>query len=65
MLMEIHQKNWQMMSAAIFWCIWNGRNRRCLDGISTPNHTLKAKCLINLFSWFNQAPVTSIEFSFG
>ena len=55
------KKTWSMVPGAIFWSIWNERNRRCFDGISTPNHTLKATCLINLFSWFNQAPVTSVE----
>jgi len=55
------KKTWQMVPATIFWCIWNERNRRCFDGISTPNHSLKATCLINLFTWFNQAPVTSFE----
>lgn len=34
------KKIWSMMPGAFFWCIWNERNHRCFDGISTPNHTL-------------------------
>lgn len=55
------KKTWAMVPGSIFWCIWNKRNRRCFDGILNPNHTLKPKCLYNLFSWFNQTPVTSTE----
>lgn len=47
--------------AAILWCIWSERNSRCFDGISTPCHVLKGECLLNVFSWLNQAPVSSCE----
>lgn len=44
------KKVWRLISAVIFWCVWNERNHRCFDGISTPSQTLKVRCLINLFS---------------
>lgn len=53
-------KTWCMVPT-FFWCIWNERNRRYFNGISTPNHILKSNCLVNLFSWFNQALVTTVE----
>ena len=55
------KKIWLMISAAIFWCLWNERNCRCFDGISTPNHFLKAKCLLNLFCWTKLANVISTD----
>lgn len=55
------KKIWSMVPASIFWCLWNERNRRCFDGIATPVHILKAKCLMYLFSWLNQAPISSCE----
>lgn len=55
------KKIWIMIPAIIFWCLWNEINKRCFDGISTPNHSLKAKCLTNLFSWTKLSPVVSTE----
>ncbi|XP_019251169.1 PREDICTED: uncharacterized protein LOC109230093 [Nicotiana attenuata] len=40
------KKVWKMIPACIFWCLWQKRNRRCFDGISTSMHALKAKCLV-------------------
>nr|XP_016457810.1 PREDICTED: uncharacterized protein LOC107781590 [Nicotiana tabacum] len=54
------KKIWQMIPASIFWCIWAERNRRCFDGISTPNSYLKAKCLRNLYSWSNLSSVNDL-----
>ena len=55
------KKTWHMVPAAIFGCIWNERNRRCFDRISTPYHILKSNCLVFLYSWFNQDPVTTVD----
>lgn len=52
---------WAMVPACILWCICTERNRRCFDGVSTANHSLKAKCLVNLFSWVNLTPVYNTE----
>ena len=52
------KKIW-LIPAAIFWCLWTERNRRCFDGISTSNHSLKAKCLLELFCWTKLSPVIS------
>ncbi|WMV45674.1 hypothetical protein MTR67_039059 [Solanum verrucosum] len=35
------------------------RNKRFSEGISTPNHSLKARCLLDLFSWDSLFPVES------
>lgn len=55
------EKVGEMIPAVIFWVIWNERNCRCLDGISTPLYTLKATCLVSLFSWSFLSPVNSID----
>nr|XP_033510409.1 uncharacterized protein LOC104090014 isoform X2 [Nicotiana tomentosiformis] len=55
------RKIWKMVPAAIFWCIWKERNRRCFDGISTPLYSLKAACLVNLFSWNYLTPDNSAD----
>ncbi|XP_059295547.1 uncharacterized protein LOC132048880 [Lycium ferocissimum] len=55
------KKVWVMIPGVIFWGLWTERNRRCFDGISTPNHSLKASCLFLLFSWVNLTPVFSTE----
>lgn len=57
------KKIWLMIPAAIFWSPWTERNRRSSDGTSTPNHSLKAKCLINLFCWTKLSPVISTDIS--
>ncbi|KAG5605070.1 hypothetical protein H5410_026562 [Solanum commersonii] len=44
-----------------FWCVWNERNHKCFDEISTPSHTLKARCLANLFSWNFLSPANSAD----
>lgn len=53
------RKIWKMIPVAISWTIWNERNRRCFDGISTDVRSLKALCLVYLFSWAYLAPVDS------
>lgn len=53
------RKIWKMIPAAISWTIFNERNRRCFDGISTAVKSLKAFCLVHLFSWGHLAPVDS------
>ncbi|KAG5600665.1 hypothetical protein H5410_032035 [Solanum commersonii] len=50
-----------MIPGVIFWCLWTEMNLRCSDGISTPNHSLKARCLLMLFSWVKLTPVFSTE----
>lgn len=50
-----------MIPAVIFWCLWNERNKRCFVGISTPNHSIEAKCLTNLFCWTKLSPIVSTE----
>ncbi|XP_060209904.1 putative ribonuclease H protein At1g65750 isoform X3 [Lycium barbarum] len=57
---ETINKIWQMIPACIFWCLWIERNSRCFDGTSTPNCSLKSKCLVNLFSWSNLSPVNDV-----
>lgn len=54
------KKIWQMIPACIVWSIWMERNRRCFDGISTPNTALKSNCLMFLFSWSNLTPVNNV-----
>ncbi|XP_019233213.1 PREDICTED: DNA topoisomerase 3-alpha-like [Nicotiana attenuata] len=51
---------WLMIPAVIFWSLWNERNQRCFGGISTPNHTLKANCLLTLFSWVKLTPLCQL-----
>lgn len=54
----LHQKKvhrairriWRLIPVSFFWCLWTERNRRCFDGVSTPNHSIKARCLMYLFS---------------
>ena len=57
---------WKMISAAIFWSIWNEINRRCFDGISTTYRSLKSSCLMLLYSWViyvaNKFPCYLLEF---
>lgn len=55
---------WIMVPACIFWCIWTERNRRCFVGISTPVCSLKASCLVNLYSWANLLPVNNSDVLF-
>lgn len=43
-------KIWVMIPEVSFWYLWNERNRICFDGISTPSSSLKAKCLLSLYS---------------
>lgn len=50
---------WKMIPAAIFWTIWNERNRRCFDGLSTSQSMLKARCLLYLYSWVFLSPMDS------
>lgn len=50
-----------MVPACILWCISTERNQRCFDGVSAANHSLKAKCLVNLFSSVNLTPVYNPE----
>ncbi|XP_059285769.1 uncharacterized protein LOC132039260 [Lycium ferocissimum] len=57
------KKIWMMIPATNFWCLWNERNRRCFDGISTPPHTSKANCLMNLYSWSSlYSPINFLDF---
>jgi len=51
---------WKMVPDCIFWCLRTERNRRCFDGISTPIHFLKARCLVYLFGWSNISPVNNV-----
>lgn len=53
------RNTWRMIPACIFWCLWTERNQRCFEGISTPNRSLKAKCLFSLFCWSNLSYVNS------
>lgn len=39
-----------MIPASIFWIPQTERNHRCFNGVATPNHSLKAKCVLLLFS---------------
>ncbi|WMV11372.1 hypothetical protein MTR67_004757 [Solanum verrucosum] len=55
------KKVWVMIPGVIFWCLWTERNRRYFDRLSTPNHSLKARCLLMLFSWVHLTPVFSTE----
>ena len=55
------RKIWRMIPAAIFWSIWKERNNRCFNGISTSLCTLKAQCLVSLFSWHFYANVNSVD----
>lgn len=48
---------WRMIPASIFWCLWAERNMKCFDGVSTPIHSIKARCLMFLFSWHKLSPV--------
>lgn len=41
----------ETIPAVILWVVWNERNPRCFDGISTPAHSLKARCLVSLYTW--------------
>lgn len=50
-----------MIPAAIFWCIWEEWNDRCFDGNSTPNSSLKAICLVSLFSLHYHFPVSNVD----
>ncbi|KAG5579950.1 hypothetical protein H5410_050577 [Solanum commersonii] len=50
---------WMMIPATIFWNIWNESNRRCFDGISTTYQSLKASCLMLLYSWVYNSPIDS------
>ncbi|KAG5621560.1 hypothetical protein H5410_006778, partial [Solanum commersonii] len=51
------RKIWRMIPASIFWVLWTERNRRCFDGASTPNQSIKVRCLMFLSNWHNLLPV--------
>lgn len=55
------KKIWIMIPGCIFWCIWLERNRRCFEGESTSVGDLKARCLVNLFSWASLYPAVNAE----
>ncbi|WMV53735.1 hypothetical protein MTR67_047120 [Solanum verrucosum] len=59
-----HGERWKIVPSYIWWTIQKKRNQRCFEGISTSNIDLEAKCLLNIFSWSMQAPVTSCEHIF-
>lgn len=40
------------------WFLWTEKNRRYF-GVLTPNHSIKARCLMYLLSWHNMSPVDS------
>lgn len=61
-LVEPSGKFWKMVPACISWCIRIERSRRCFDGIATPNHILKAKCLNLLYSWSDLSPDNFLDF---
>lgn len=54
-------KIWKMIPGCIFWVIWTERNRRCFEGLATPNYSLKANCIVLLYSWSNLSPISSPE----
>lgn len=37
----------------------------CFDGISTPAHSLQARCLVSSFGWNFVIPVNSVDNFFG
>uniref|UniRef100_A0A0V0GVC0 Putative ovule protein n=1 Tax=Solanum chacoense TaxID=4108 RepID=A0A0V0GVC0_SOLCH len=52
---------WKMIPASIFWRIWSDRHIRCSEGLSTTNHSLKARCLMYLCSWHSLSPIYSSD----
>ncbi|KAG5605082.1 hypothetical protein H5410_026574 [Solanum commersonii] len=52
---------WKMIPADICWSIWNERNRRYFDGISTIYQSLRAKCFMYLYSWVYLSPIGSLD----
>lgn len=49
------------MIAVVIVSVWDERNQKCFDGVSALNNSLKASCLVNLFSGTILSPLNNVH----